>query len=708
MRRPAAAGTIRGRALLGLAMLHLCALPLLAAERPRKLLVKPRAPEQSAALDARLAQAGSRSHKPAWKSLRTRWTSWELSPEADAELILARLAGDPAIEAAELEGESLTQTLPDDLHPNQWALDNTGQVVNGTIGVFDADLDAPEAWDLTTGSRSIVVAVLDSGVHTDHPDLGANLLQGYDVLNHDADPWDDFGFGHGTPVAAIIGAAGDNGIGIAGVSWRVGLLPVKVCDAGGRCPWGAIAEGVEYALSRGARVLNLSLACDEHQSSAGACGASRPGACASMLLHDALRAAQEAGALVIAAAGNCNGDVDDATGAYPCSYDLDNILCVAATDARDEKASFSNYGTHHVAVAAPGAEVMSLSTSTSLSLLWDGTSFAAPMATGTAALVLARNPQLTPQAVIARVAAGETLASLQGYVRGAGRLNAATAVQDLFVEPQRLAASRTGTPTLIGDFDGDGRADLCEATKGGGHQVSRSLGSGLASPAIWSALAPSGPQIASDFDGDGRDDIARRGAKGGIDVMLSTGSSFQAPVRWSSEAWALSYAADADGDGRDDLIRYRGDGRWWLSRSTGGGFEQAVLFASLPKGSARFWADVDGDGRADLIRLQKGMLTVALSQGASLGAPISLGPLAASSALAAADVNGDGRADLIRRDSEGCWQVRLGDGAGFSPERPWACGGGKSVSFEDYDGDLRADLIRIAPDGFWELLRSSR
>ena len=199
---------------------------------------------------------------------------------------------------------------------------------------------------------------------------------------------------------------------------------------------------------------------------------------------------------MVTAAGNCGGDVDDSTGAYPCSYDLDNLLCVAATDARDERAWFSNYGPRHVAVAAPGTEVMSLSNLPTVPLLFDGTSFAAPMAAGVAALVLARNAQLTPQALIARLSAGESLPALQGAVRGAARLNAALAVQDLFENPRALAVAQPGARRLIGDFDGDGFADLCEATKAGGHRVARSLGANLALPEVWSAQGPAGKEIA--------------------------------------------------------------------------------------------------------------------------------------------------------------------------------------------------------------------
>src|SRR5262249_40563596 len=112
--------------------------------------------------------------------------------------------------------------------------------------------DAPEAWELTRGSPEVRVGVLDTGIAAGHPDLQPNMLSGFGAIGREDAFLDDAGLGHGTPVAAILGAVGDNDFGIAGINWNVSLLAMKVCDASGRCPYGAIARGVEEAVARGA------------------------------------------------------------------------------------------------------------------------------------------------------------------------------------------------------------------------------------------------------------------------------------------------------------------------------------------------------------------------------------------------------------------------------------------------------------------------
>lgn len=243
----------------------------------------------------------------------------------------------------------------------EWGLQNTGQSVNGDLaGVAGADIGAPAAWDRASGTASTVVAVVDSGVAYDHPDLAPNLwtnpgeidgnsadddgngfvddVHGWDFVDGDNTPWDLND--HGTHVAGTIAARGDNGIGIAGVAWRASIMPVRALDASGSGSDADVADAMDYAADNGARVVNLSLG--------------GPGR--SQAIADAI--AQHPNTLFVVAAGNDHVD-DDVTPTYPCSDPAANVVCVAATDQRDDLAWFSNYGATSVDLAAPGVDIYS-------------------------------------------------------------------------------------------------------------------------------------------------------------------------------------------------------------------------------------------------------------------------------------------------------------------------------------------------------------
>jgi subtilisin family serine protease len=239
-----------------------------------------------------------------------------------------------------------------------WGLNNSGQ----TGGTPDADIDAPEAWALQTGSRDVIVAVVDSGVDYNHPDLHANMwtnaaeangtpgvdddgngyvddIYGIDTWNGDSDPMDDNG--HGTHCSGTIGAVGDNALGVTGVNWNVSIMAVKHAGANGRGSTSAAIEAIEYATAMGADVISCSW---------GGSGGSNGDA-----LYDAMAASP---ALFVCAAGN-SGQNADATPMYPAAYTLDNIVSVAATDKNDVLADFSNYGVTSVDLAAPGVDILS-------------------------------------------------------------------------------------------------------------------------------------------------------------------------------------------------------------------------------------------------------------------------------------------------------------------------------------------------------------
>ncbi|MGZ5310974.1 MAG: S8 family serine peptidase [Solirubrobacterales bacterium] len=233
----------------------------------------------------------------------------------------------------------------------------------GLSNESDADIDAPGAWGLATGDPDVTVAVIDTGASIDHPDLEANIwadpvealngidddldaiaddVHGYDFVNDDVHPDDDQG--HGTHVAGTIGAVGDNGVGITGVNWDVGLMPLKAGDEEGELALFDVLEAMEYAVAHGARVVN----------------ASYVSAVFSPSERDAIAAAPNV--LFVAAAGN-TGDDNDSSPIYPCGYDLPNVICVAATNQVDALSTFSsggsNFGKASVDLAAPGSGIVS-------------------------------------------------------------------------------------------------------------------------------------------------------------------------------------------------------------------------------------------------------------------------------------------------------------------------------------------------------------
>jgi thermitase len=327
--------------------------------------------------------------------------------------------------------EPIDNNLPNDpMFSEQWALNNTGQ--NG--GKEKAHVEALKAWLKTKGSDKVVVAVLDSGVDYTHQDLVSNIWfrpdnipqykddelgtfndeHGFNATDNVSDPMDDNG--HGTHCAGIIGAEGNNDEGIAGINWNVQIMPLKFLGKGGFGTTKDAIEAINYAIDRKQKGVNIRVI-----------SASWGSTQYSKALEDAIRAAGEAGILFVAAAGN-DGSSNDKRPHYPSNYDLPNVISVAATDKNDQLASFSNFGTKTVHIAAPGKEILS-------TWLGDqyreasGTSMATPYVSGVAALVLAVEPDLTVAKLRERLLKSvDKLDSLNGKVESGGRLNAAKAL----------------------------------------------------------------------------------------------------------------------------------------------------------------------------------------------------------------------------------------------------------------------------------------
>jgi subtilisin family serine protease len=318
----------------------------------------------------------------------------------------------------------------DEMFADQWSLHNVGQ----RGGKENSDISALRAWEKTTGSDKVVVAVLDSGVDYTHSDLINNIwvrppdlaaytdeeLGGFDDRHGfsavgDDDPMDENG--HGTHCAGIIGAEGNNGEGIAGVNWKVEIMPLKFMSANGSGTTADAIECINYVINRKRAGVNVRII-----------SASWGSTMKSKALEDAIRKAGEEGILFIAASGNSSANSDKSPH-YPAGYELPNIISVAALNRNDELASFSNYGLKSVHLAAPGAEILSTWLKGSFEE-HSGTSMATPEVAGVAALVLSVDPNLSVKELRERLFKSvDKLNSLEGKIATGGRINAAKAVR---------------------------------------------------------------------------------------------------------------------------------------------------------------------------------------------------------------------------------------------------------------------------------------
>jgi subtilisin family serine protease len=342
----------------------------------------------------------------------------------------------------------LTPDDPSFANGSLWGLHNTGQ----SGGTADADIDAPEGWNIRTTAPNIIVADIDTGVKWDHPDLAANIwtnadeianngldddnngfiddVRGWDFANDDNNPTDDNG--HGTHTAGTIGAVGNNSTGVVGVAWGVQIMPMKFLTAGGSGSTSDAIQCVNYAHQNGATVTSNSW---------GSVGGFSQG------LFDAIKAGRDNfDAIFVAAAGNNNINTDT-TAHYPSAYNLDNIISVAATDRNDNRASFSNYGLVTVDLAAPGVSINSTWNNNGYNSI-SGTSMACPHVAGAVALVRAQFGSFDYLEVIQKVYAGvDLIPAMNGRSVTGGRLNLHKALLPISLPPFNVSAG--GPYTLL-------------------------------------------------------------------------------------------------------------------------------------------------------------------------------------------------------------------------------------------------------------------
>lgn len=285
-------------------------------------------------------------------------------------------------------------------------------------------ISAPAAWDVTVGSSDVTIAVIDTGVDYTHPDLASKCVAGYNFVGHNSNPMDDHG--HGTHVAGIAAAIGNNGTGVVGVDWSARIMPIKVLNSQGSGYDSDVASGIRYAADHGAKVINMSLGSSEY----------------SYTLEEAVNYAFNKGVTIVAAAGNDGGAVG-----YPAA--CPHVIAVGALDSSDRLASFSNRGSD-LDLTAPGVNI--LSTVPGGYQKMSGTSMASPVVTGCASLVLASYPDYGPSQVESALEAGATDLGSAGFdtTFGYGKVNPSTAVQNSQPTPNPVPGDNTWAPPQPG------------------------------------------------------------------------------------------------------------------------------------------------------------------------------------------------------------------------------------------------------------------
>ena len=284
------------------------------------------------------------------------WVQLKVGADQTVDQALMAYRNDPNVEYVQPNYIYHLTAVPNDTQYGQlWAFKNTGQVISAgsyfpNFGTPGDDINIEKAWDHITDCSSVVVAVVDTGVNYSQEDLAGNMWDGgaaypnhgYNYVNNNNDPMDLNG--HGTHVAGIIGAAGNNARGTSGVCWKASIMAVRVMDSRGSGTSANIIQGVNFAVANGAKVLNMSIG----------------GGAFDNAFRDAITNAQTNDVVVVVAAGNGTSNNDSGTTpVYPCNFPQPNLICVAALDQNDQLAGFSNFGSTSVDVGAPGTNILS-------------------------------------------------------------------------------------------------------------------------------------------------------------------------------------------------------------------------------------------------------------------------------------------------------------------------------------------------------------
>ncbi|WP_334489502.1 S8 family serine peptidase [Micromonospora sp. CPCC 205711] len=635
----------------------------------------------------------------------------EARTEGAAPDLLRLLRKDPAVAEVSLDYERRTAAIPNDPY------------FAGSQSYLNT-VRLPQAWDLTKGSTSQVIAVVDTGVDGLHPDLLGVTVDGYNAITGAAvaagTTSDDNG--HGTMVAGIAAANTGNGTGIAGAAWTARVMPVKVLGADGRGNDSTIATGITWAADHGATVVNLSLG----------------GSADSSVLHDAVTYATDRGVLVVAAAGNYGSSLP----LYPAAYP--EVLAVGATDSAGNLTDFSSWG-DHIDVAAPGFDILSTSQNQTYAL-GDGTSFAAPIASGVAALVRTANPSWTPEQVIGQLRSTARDAGPRGIdpYYGYGVLDAYRAVGGTpgaefptrtlgAGEPNDVPARATALATSItGSLAAEGDVDWYRFDSTGQESVDVTV----TPPTRDASIGQNADPILSVYDSDlrliGKADSAGPGGAETLTFVADTGTYFVSVSNYNGAADSRSYTlavatggtpslfqpaawasvgaqartvdvADVTGDGRDDVLLmtsgYTGsendDKLFVFAQRQDGTLAPPVRYATDAVPHPFFAVlDTNGDGRQDVAINTVAGINV-LRQTAS-GTLESAGLLPGKGSPVAGDMEGDGDTDLVAAGDSGITLLTQGEGGIFTAT-PVSTEGGGEAEVGDVDGDGKLEVVSAPP-----------
>ena len=500
-------------------------------------------------------------------------------------------------------------------------------------------IKAPAAWDKVNDASDVVVAVIDSGVQTNHPDLVDNLwvnkneiiddgidndnngfiddAQGWNFIDNtpDASPVystssNEAGLEHGTLMAGIIGAAGNNKIGVSGVAWKVKIMPLKALNDKGEGKVSDVIRAIDYAVKNGADIINLSFVGYTYSNS----------------LREALERAYDAGVIVVAAAGNDksstgNGYNLNQSPIYPACYrglnDEKLVIGVAATDATDRKATFSSYGSDCVDISAPGIGIFNTAVylpdishglyNTYYDGYWSGTSMAAPIISGALAIIKEANPYLSRDAVINVLLRGaDSIDTYNPDYRGQlgiGRLNLSKSV-DLAINEMGVYSGRllvapyySGTANLAANFNRHDNTAMIAASNGDDYLDID----------LKSAKARFGVNLASgDLNGDGNNEIVSTNAYGGngqVKIFDSETGELKKQF-YSGFGGGINVAVgDIDADGNDEIIVAPVAGATTVKVFSGAGVlrRQFISLKNGASGANLAAADVNADGSDEII-----------------------------------------------------------------------------------------------------------
>jgi subtilisin family serine protease len=633
-------------------------------------------------------------------------TRFSLVAVGDAEQARGALARDPRVATVELNHVRYALATPND---PRFATDQQ----------YLLPLRLPSAWDVAHGSTGVKIAIADTGVDLDHPDLAKRILPGYDFVNGDAVAQDDEG--HGTMVAGIAAAETNNGIGIAGVAWNASIMPVKVLDATGAGSDFDIANGITWAADNGAQVINLSLG----------------GPWSSQTLYDAIAYARGKGAVVVAAAGN-----DGAPSfSYPAAY---ADVAVAATDAAGDAAWFSNSG-FWVDLSAPGIDVTSTALAAGPAEAYakgSGTSFASPIVAGIAALVRAQNPELGQAQVVKQVLRGWDRGprGLDPYY-GLGLADSYAALGGAFRPPAGQPSGDSNEPngapkratavatSATGTISPEGDHDVYAVDVGQAKWFSATVTPQTLSPAVRAsevdpqieAIGPRGERLRL---GSGvENSVGRReavllpaAAAGRYYLDVSSQASARgsyslavadanAPALFDAERWrnfsGVSFLrdialADVTGDGRKDVLSAVSDKLMLLPQQASGGLGDPQWFPIDQSWSYGIsTGDLNGDRTVDVAVATMAGPQVFYASGGSLSPGPVLSEPSPPRDVAVADLDGDGRPDVVTLGDDGSVRIFHNGAGGFTMtvvtgSAEWR------LAVGDLSGDGRPDIAGCA------------